>query len=103
MNLKVDNRPSYLRARFRKLSGDVKSTSVSLSSTLLELGTLRRDLDAYIADTSFSNELDAMRNQVIQILSQNKVIGKDIYVQPTEPLDPDCLWIDTNGIDLIIN
>ena len=102
MSLKVDNRLSYLQARFRYLARDVKSTSSTLSSALSELVSIRQELDAYIADSSVSDGLDAMRAEINQILSQNKVIGKDIYVQPTEPLDPDCLWIDTNGIDLIM-
>lgn len=32
-----------------------------------------------------------------------QLIGGNIYIQPTEPLDPNCVWIDTNGIDLITN
>ena len=30
------------------------------------------------------------------------ITGGNIYIQNTEPSDPDCVWIDTNGIDLII-
>ena len=31
-----------------------------------------------------------------------QITGGNIYIQNTEPSDPDCVWIDTNGIDLII-
>ncbi len=67
MNLKVDNRLSYLRARFRYLARDVKSTSSSLSSALSELISIRQELDAYIADSSVSEELDAMRAEIPNI------------------------------------
>lgn len=30
-----------------------------------------------------------------------QITGGNIYIQNTEPSDPDCVWIDTNGIDLI--
>ncbi|MDD2282998.1 MAG: hypothetical protein PHD92_06360 [Eubacteriales bacterium] len=30
------------------------------------------------------------------------VFGGNIYIQNSEPDDPNCVWIDTNGIDLII-
>lgn len=31
-----------------------------------------------------------------------QITGGNIYIQDTEPSDPDCVWIDTNGIDLIM-
>lgn len=31
-----------------------------------------------------------------------QITGGNIYIQNTEPSDPDCVWIDTNGIDLIM-
>lgn len=32
---------------------------------------------------------------------EGQITGGNIYIQNTEPSDPDCVWIDTNGIDLI--
>lgn len=31
-----------------------------------------------------------------------RIFGADMYVQDTEPSAPDCVWIDTNGINLIL-
>lgn len=38
---------------------------------------------------------------VKQTYTPNTITGGNIYIQNTEPSDPDCVWIDTNGIDLI--
>lgn len=103
MNLKVNNRLSYLQARFMYLARDVKSTSSTLSSALSELISIRQELDAIASDVSISDEVIALRADVDNLLSQNTVQGMDIYIQNSEPLNPNCVWIDTNGIDLITN
>jgi hypothetical protein len=39
--------------------------------------------------------------EIIREYAPNTITGGNIYIQNTEPSDPDCVWIDTNGIDLI--
>jgi hypothetical protein len=39
---------------------------------------------------------------VKQTYTPKTITGGNIYIQSNEPTDPDCVWIDTNGIDLII-
>lgn len=40
-------------------------------------------------------------NYFLRDYSPKGVFGKNIYIQSNEPTDPDCVWIDTAGIDLI--
>jgi hypothetical protein len=52
-----------------------------------------------------SSELGGFMNQVhryrrVEFIPR-QITGGNIYIQNTEPSDPDCVWIDTNGIDLI--
>lgn len=44
-----------------------------------------------------------MDNRIKNVAAKQeaRVIGMDIYVQDTEPVAPNCVWIDTRGIDLI--
>lgn len=39
---------------------------------------------------------------VKQTYTPKTITGGNIYIQDNEPSDPDCVWIDTNGIDLIM-
>lgn len=39
---------------------------------------------------------------VKQTYTPKTITGGNIYIQSNEPSDPDCVWIDTNGINLII-
>ncbi len=39
--------------------------------------------------------------EIIREYAPNTITGGNIYIQNTEPSDPDCVWIDTKGIDLI--
>lgn len=75
--------------------------SLSLDRTL----TVEIENTTYIATyswTPFMNDFAMLKNSVMPLLSNNKVKGLDIYIQPTEPSVPDCVWIDTRGIDLIL-
>ena len=60
-------------------------------------------------ESKLINVLD--ENDVTELLARiasieeggiGQITGGNIYIQNTEPSDPDCVWIDTNGIDLII-
>jgi hypothetical protein len=44
----------------------------------------------------------AIQEAVDALEAQPKVVGGNIYIQNTEPIDQNCVWIDTNGIDLIL-
>ena len=55
-----------------------------------------------VLDENDVQELLAQINSIKEfLLSINTITGGNIYIQNTEPSDPDCVWIDTNGIDLI--
>ena len=55
-----------------------------------------------VLDENDVQELLAQINSIKEsLLSINTITGGKIYIQDTEPSDPDCVWIDTNGIDLI--
>ena len=55
-----------------------------------------------VLDQDEVEQLLAQINSIKEsLLSINTITGGNIYIQDTEPSDPDCVWIDTNGIDLI--
>lgn len=63
------------------------------------------DEDDYIAEyswTGFQDEFAQVRNDVAVLLGYRNLHGMDIYVQDTEPRVQDCVWIDTRGIDQIL-
>jgi hypothetical protein len=47
-------------------------------------------------------EMRAEINALQAAVGGNRIFGADLYVQDTEPGAADCVWIDTNGIDLIL-
>lgn len=73
----------------------VGAESVALPRLLM---LVQKDIDSSELGGSYSQVHRYRRVEFIP----RQITGGNIYIQDTEPSDPDCVWIDTNGIDLII-
>ena len=58
--------------------------------------------DPIIGDLSWYKQPFHPISYYLREYTPKTITGGNIYIQSNEPSDPDCVWIDTNGIDLII-
>ena len=56
----------------------------------------------YAAIMSSISEMSKTITDIMSLMPSQQVFGGDIYIQNSEPDNPNCVWIDTNNIDLII-
>lgn len=56
----------------------------------------------YATIMSSISEMSKTITDIMSLMPSQQVFGGDIYIQNSEPDNPNCVWIDTNNIDLII-
>lgn len=73
----------------------VGAESVALPRLLM---LMQKDIDSSVLGGPMNQVHRYRRVEFIP----RQITGGNIYIQDTEPSDPDSVWIDTNGIDLIM-
>lgn len=79
---------------------------LSLKSELLNLKSQAvgdfTKMPEYAAIMSSISDMSKTIADIMSSMPSQHVFGGDIYIQNSEPDNSNCVWIDTNGIDLII-